>query len=188
MNLSIMNRQIIALVLQEGGKLVSEFLSMRSPKRHAEAQPQVTYIAATTEPEAQEKPPADTDTKIKEGVACLPCTNSHLHTCRGLLDEAVRMSHDGLTPEAMERVDKCLGEIAAAERIDLAPENINALPPDEGKIAHFAAKEIRDIRHGLEGVSSPAQLEQLAVKTTNLQKQVGSEWFKLRLSKMKTEN
>lgn len=125
--------------------------------------------------------------KIKKGVACLPCTNSHLLTCRGLLDEAHRMSHEGLTPEGMERVDQCLGEIAAAERVDLAPGNIAELPPEEREIARYAAKEIRNIRHDLEGLTEPRVLESAAARTTKLQQHVSKEYLKSRLAKMSPE-
>lgn len=123
-------------------------------------------------------------TYCANGIIVHNCTNSHLLTCRGLLDEAHRMSHDGLTTDSMERVDQCLGEIAAAERIDLAPANIAKLPTDEQEIARHAAKEMRNIRHDLEGLSDPRVLESAAARTTELQKHVSKEYVKVRLSKM----
>jgi hypothetical protein len=176
-----MDRQILAICVQEAGKLISGLLSIRTPKIKQKDYPP---IATESAPPGEYENISNSENKIQKGTACLPCTNSHLHTCRGLLAEAVRMSHDGLNPEAMDRVDKCLSEIAAAERIDLSPENIISLPPDEKIIADYASKIIREIRHGLEGLSSPQELEHLASKTANLQKHVGTEWFKLRLNKM----
>lgn len=125
--------------------------------------------------------------KIKQGTSCLPCTNSHLHACVGLLNEAIRMSPDELTMDGMERIDKCLGEIAAAERVDLAVENMDTLPPGEKELAQHMSSEIREIRHGLEGITGKPQLEQLAIRTHELQKYVGKEWFKARLAKMPKE-
>jgi len=173
-----MRAEILAVLIQTGGKLCSEFLQIRSHKpKHVETQqPAITPPAEVTD-----------EKKIEKGTACLPCTNSHLHACAGLLSEAVRMSPDGLNPESMKRVDKCLGEIAAAERVDLAPENVDGLPQDERKIADHASSEMREIRHGLEGLNSKAELEQLTIRTTNLQKYVGGEWFKVRLAKMPKE-
>ncbi|KKN48236.1 hypothetical protein LCGC14_0654980 [marine sediment metagenome] len=176
-----MRIEILAVLIQEGSKLCSEFLRIRSrrPKQLKDFQP---VPAPPAEPQEINE---ETDAgKIEEGTACLPCTNSHLHACVGLLSEAVRMSPDGLNPESMKRVDKCLGEIAAAERVDLAPENVDNLPVDEKKIASHASKEMREIRHGLEDLNSREELEQLTIRTTSLQKYVGSEWFKMRLAKM----
>ena len=181
-----MDRQIVAIIFNEGGKLISEFLRLRTPRKQVVVQYPIEVAPSAELREILEEPTTG-DEKIKQGTACLPCTNSHLHTCVGLLNEAVRMSHDGLTPEGIKRVDSCLGEIAAAERVDLAPENIINLPPGEKVIADYAAKEIREIRHDLEALSSPDQLEKIAAKTAELQHHVGQEWFKERLSKMNPE-
>jgi len=175
-----MRAEILAVLIQTGGKLCSEFLQLRShrPKQVRDYQPSLPPPAEPQEPSEGE---------IEKGTACLPCTNSHLHACAGLLSEADRMSPDGLNPESMKRVDKCLGEIAAAERVDLAVEEVDSLPQDERDIADHATKEIREIRHGLEGLNNKDELEQLTVRTTNLQKYVGKEWFRLRLAKMPKE-
>jgi len=182
-----MNTQIIAVLFQEGGKLLSEFIRSRPPKHATATEPlppmeqlEIRALAEDAPIEAE----VTGDEKIKKGTACLPCTNSHLHACVGLLNEATRMSHDGITPDSITRVEQCLGEIVAAERIDLTPANIADLPPEERKIATYASKEIREIRHDLEGLSSPEQLEQIAAKTANLQKYVGQEWFRVRLENM----
>jgi len=174
-----MDKQLVAIVIQECSRLVSGFLSLRSPKVKPtrEYRPPSEFLAEPQEQEIGEG-------KIEKGTACLPCTNSHLHACAGLLDEGVRMSPDGLNPDSMERVDKCLREIAAAERVDLAPDKVAGLPEDERVIAETAAKGMREIRHGLEGLNTKDELEQLAVSTSTLQKYVGKEWFKLRLAKM----
>ena len=179
-----MRIEILAVLIQEGSKLCSELLRLRShkPKQVKDFQP---HISPLTEP--QERTEEATEGEIEKGTACLPCTNSHLHACTGLLSEAVRMSPDGLNPESMKRVDKCLGEIAAAERVDLAPENVATLPQDERRIADRASKELREIRHGLEGLNTKDDLEQLTIQTTTLQKYVGKEWFKIRLAKMPKE-
>lgn len=175
-----MEASIVAVLIREGSRICSHLLSLRSsvPKREkAIPSLQASPVA----------PREDSEGKIEKGTACLPCTNSHLHACVGELNEAFRMSPDGLNPESLKRVDKCLGEIAAAERIDLAPENIIDLPKEERIIADYAAGELREIRHGLEGLSTKAELEQLAVRTTHLQEHVGREWFKIRLAKMPKE-
>ncbi len=176
-----MERQIVAICIQEAGRLISGLLSLRTPKLKPQAES--LTLAEPQEVSSEET----TEEKTEKGTACLPCTNSHLHTCVGLLSEAVRMSPDGLNTESMKRVDKCLYEIAAAERVDLAPENVDSLPQAERVIADHASKELRDIRHGLEGLSTKSDLEQLTIQTTTLQKYVGKEWFKIRLAKMPRE-
>ncbi len=183
-----MNTQVVAVILQEGGKLLSKFIRSRPPKHPisvTEPLPPMEEVGIRAV--AEDAPPAAgviSEEKIKKGTACLPCTNSHLHACVGLLNEATRMSHDGITPDSITRVEQCLGEIVAAERIDLTPANIADLPPEERTIASYASKEIREIRHDLEGLSSSEQLEQIAAKTANLQKYVGQEWFRVRLANM----
>ena len=116
------------------------------------------------------------------GTACLPCVNSHIHACVGLLNEANRFSHDDVTsPEVIKRVDGCLGEIVAAERVDLAPENIVDLPPKERDLAEYASRQLRDIRHGLEWFQTPEDLQELAAKTAKLQHEISNKWILLRL-------
>lgn len=174
--------QFIALIIPQVGSVCSELLRWRLSHPKVASSPVPAAVPKISPP-----PVEDGEEKIKSGTACLPCTNSHLHACTGLLDEASRMSPDGLTPDSMQRVDKCLGEIAAAERIDLAPENVVGLPEDEKKIATYAAKELREIRHTLEGLNNKEELEQVAARTTELQKYVGGKMFRLRLSKMPKE-
>lgn len=180
-----MDDEILTLIATEGGKFIAEWIRINPPKRKPIQYPE--EITDLAEPREISTVPPTSEEKVKKGTACLPCTNSHLHTCVGLLNEAVRMSHNGITPEGIERIDGCLAEIAAAERVDLAPENIVNLPAEEKRIADYTAKEIRDIRHDIEGLSSPEQLQQIAAKTAQLQHYVGQEWFKERLSKMTPE-
>lgn len=190
-----MKAEIISVFFSEGGRFISEILRARLPRgpESPSSVPKEPAQNITKAPGPVTATPTQAiseeqrENNIKKGVACLPCTNSHLLTCRGLLDEAHRMSHNGLTPEGMERVDQCLGEIAAAERVDLAPSNIATLVPEEQEIARYAANEIRNIRHDLEGVTDPRILETAAAKTAELQKYVSREYFKLRLSKLSPE-
>lgn len=181
-----MNRQIVAVILQEGGKFITELIKTRSFKRVTVTGPPPATIITAIEP--QKIPEESREEKIEEGTACLPCVNSHMHACVGLLNEASRFAKkSGINEEVIKRTDGCLGEIVAAERIDLAPENVVSLPPEEKKIADYASKELREIRHSLEGLSSPDELEQIAARTAKLQHYVGNEWFKYRLGKMPKE-
>ncbi|MEE9316272.1 MAG: hypothetical protein V3U97_04090 [bacterium] len=123
---------------------------------------------------------------IDIATACLPCTGSHLHACVGLLNEAVRFARkDGINLEVIKRIDNCLGEIVAAERIDLTPEAIVNLPAKEKEIASEAAIKLRDIRHDLENISSLDELEQIAARAQELQHKITYQWFQSKLASAK---
>lgn len=126
----------------------------------------------------------DIDTAtIDIATACLPCTGSHLHACVGLLNEAVRFARkDGINLEVIKRIDNCLGEIVAAERIDLTPEAIVNLPAKEKEIANEAAIRLREIRHGLENISGLDELEQIAALAQEIQHKVTYQWFQSKLA------
>jgi hypothetical protein len=179
-----MNSETLAILLQQGGKFVSQLLMIAPRKRAATEEPQP--ITTPTEPQGTAE--EGVEKRIEKGTACLPCVNSHMHACVGLLNEASRFAKkEGISDEVIRRTDGCLGEIVAAERIDLAPENVVSLPPEEKKIADYASKELREIRHSLEGLSNAEELEQIAARTAQLQHYVGSAWLKHRLSAMSLE-
>lgn len=189
-----MNTSLVVAIIQVAGTVCGDLLRLRQPHvKTPDYQPVISVSDYYEEPlpsipvPAEASHPETTDDKIGKGTACLPCTNSHLHACVGLLDEAMRMSPDGINPDSMQRVDKCLGQIAAAERIDLAPENVANLPEKERVVAEFAAKELREIRHGLEGVVSKEDLKKVTLQTITLQEHVGKEWFKIRMAEMPKE-
>lgn len=126
--------------------------------------------------------PSDETTK---GTACIPCSLSHAATCTGELNEAVRFAREDIAnPEVTIRVDHCLSEIAACERIDLAPENTVNLPPQEKELADSLATELRYIRHGLEWFKSKEDLEKLAAQTAELQHDISRKWLNIRLNNM----
>ncbi len=178
-----MGREILAVIIQEGARFCSELLRLRPPKPKRVEQ---EHPIAPGKPQVVPQEESGED-KIEKGTACLPCVNGHSHACIGFLSEASRMSPDGLNPDSLFRVDKCLGEIAAAERIDLSEEKIAKLPPEEQLIARNALKGFREIRHELEGITNKEDLQKANVKMIELQKYVGKEWFKLRLAKMPEE-
>jgi hypothetical protein len=187
-----MNGNTIAVLVQNIGSIISQVLQFQAPKTRPVEYPKIE--------ERVEPPPAENNQSVSEnsmeerpvskdskGTACLPCTNSHVLTCAGLLSEAARMSPDGINEDAQDRVQKCLAEFAAAERVDLAPENIVKLSPDMRKVADEAAKNIRTIRHGLEWLKSREELVQLAADTSKLASHVNKEWLKLKLKQMPAE-
>lgn len=151
----------------------------------------LSQIEGSTETIAIQEEPTIVQEEVQEqlekgtvGVACLPCTASHIATCAGELNESIRFARkDLLDPEVVIRIDHCLSEIGAAERIDLAPEAVVGLPEEERKVARYAANELREIRHGLEWFKTADELEELAAKTSTLQHTIGREWLRIRLNK-----
>lgn len=187
-----MNTSLIALCIQQGGSIITSLLSMKRPQLKSQDTTTLDVIEVVPAPEPEPEPVREVaelndDQKISKGVACVPCSISHLLTCRGLLDEAHRMSHDGLTADGQERVDQCLGEIAAAERVDLSPANIAKLSGADQVIAKHTAKELREIRHTLEGLKTPEELAAAAAQTTELQKHVSREFFISRKAQQEEE-
>lgn len=185
-----MNRRILALIAQEGGRLVSEVIRNRDILFHAHEP-----VAGIETPVIDEETPTmpvnaedAIDQNISAGTACIPCSLSHVTACTGVLNEAVRFAREDITnPEVTRRVNQCFSEILACERIDLAPESTASLPPQEKEIADSVAKELRNIRHGLEWYKTKDDLENLAAETAELQHDTYQKWLRLRLSNMAPE-
>lgn len=135
------------------------------------------------------EPQQESKTPTKQvGVACIPCTVSHIATCAGELNEAVRFAREDVAdPEVGLRIDRCLSEIAAAERIDLSPENVSGLPPEEKEIADDAARRLRKARHALEWYTKAQELEQAAADMSRLQHDASEAWRQARLHKLSPE-
>ena len=202
-----MNGQIIVAAIQGGSQILTKVLDKRQikqepmkeespeaaleriygkPPAHVAAEAPVvkttpSQIIVTDVTDEVEKPkPA--------GTACIPCGLSHVATCAGELNEAVRFAREDITSaEVSKRINHCVSEIAACERIDLAPENIVGLNPEEKVLADMMATEIRDIRHGLEWFKTKEDIEELAAKTANLQQKIGKEWLKMRINALTPE-
>lgn len=181
-----MDRQIVAIIFNEGGKLVSELLRLRVPSKKATQYP----VAVTPPAEPQEILAEPTESKvisIKSG--CVPCSIGHVGTCTGLLSEGMRFARsEGInSPEVIDRVTKCLQELNTMERVDLTEEKIVQLPPKEKEIAVKALQISRNIRHGLEGLTTANDLEALTAETQTASKEIAREWFNERLAKVPKE-
>lgn len=145
------------------------------------------YDKAPPIPQEEVTPVSD---KKSEGTACIPCTLSHVSACAGELNEAVRFarsSKDLSSDDVVKRINHCMSEIAAAERIDLAPENTEKLPQAEKELAIEAANQLRTVRHDLEWLKSVDDLEKLAAQMANLQHSISKAWFTQRLKTMTPE-
>lgn len=154
-----------------------------SPEPPSQEMPEAPKLPSPEAPKLL--PPAEEE---KVGTGCIPCSVSHVATVAGQLNEAVRFAReDVLNPEVSIRIDNSLSEIAACERIDLAPENLVNLPSKEKEIANRAAARVRDLRHKLEWFKTADDLEQAASEATALQHDIGREWIILRLKGVSAE-
>jgi hypothetical protein len=189
----IMNVQIVALLIQEGSKLLSQFIQSRpmtvelsSPETPEEP----IYVSMPQVLEGPE-PAAETGQNSATAIAtgCVPCAIGHLGTCSGLLNEAMRFARkDGVdSPEVIERMNICLDELNSMERVDLRPELIVQLPTWEKDIANSALEQSRAARHGIESLANTADigdLESLAANVQGARQEVGQRWFKSKMANM----
>jgi len=181
--------EIVAIVIQEGGKLLSDFLRYR-PRKHA-----VLVEEPKIAQEIEETEEMLLETTTKEGksesieAGCVPCAIGHFGTCSGLLNEAMRFAKkDGVeSSEVIDRVNMCLDELNAMERVDLRPELIADLPRWEKDLANTALTDSRKTRHSLESLATVEDLERVAASTQTARNEVGRGWFKERLARMPKE-
>jgi len=183
-----MDKETLAMLFEEGGNLLTMLLRNRDLFRSGGGASEV----ATVEQESPTEEPVSVPTSEKAtGVAtgCVPCSIGHLGTCTGLLNEGMRFARtDGIqSDEVISRVNMCLDELNALERVDLRPELIHDLPDWEKALAEQSLSLSRTLRHDLEGLSSASQLEEIAAKTQTKRQEIGKSWFKQRLSLMTPE-
>lgn len=187
-----MNVSILALFIQEGSKVVTAILKNRSPKRGPELTlPVIEETPLPTEklPSvltlAAEEPNLDLQAKSVE-AGCVPCAIGHMGTCTGLLNEAIRFAKkDGVGSSAVvDRVNICLDELNAMERVDLRPELIVHLSSWEKELADKALQVSRVTRHGLEALVNVDGLETVAATMQSNRQDIGRIYFKQRLNKM----
>lgn len=139
--------------------------------------------------EPQVAAPVSSERAQAVATGCVPCSIGHLGTCSGLLNEGMRFArNDGIqSGEVIERVNMCLDELNALERVDLRPELIHDLPDWEKTLAEKALELSRTLRHDLEGLSSVSELEGISAKTQTTRQEIGKAWFRERLSRMTLE-
>lgn len=130
--------------------------------------------------------PPITEKATGTATGCVPCSIGHLGTCSGLLNEAMRFArNDGVeSDEVISRVNICLDELNALERVDLRPEMIHGLPPWERALAEQALSLSRAIRHDLEQIPSVSGLEGIAGRTQSERQAIGRAWFRGKLARM----
>jgi len=184
-----MNAQIIAVIVQEGGRFISEILRTRSPKRKAQVEYPPIAVESIEPQEAPEQTTAKTDKASSIEAGCVPCSLGHLSVCAGNINEAMRFARSkGIdSNEVIDRVSHCLQELNALEREDLTPEMIINLPKWEKDLAVEALETSRATRHLLEGMTTVDELEKVAAKTQTANTHISRKWFKQRLAKMPKE-
>jgi hypothetical protein len=128
-------------------------------------------------------------TKIATG--CVPCAMGHFGTCSGILNESVRFAHgeDGVaSPEVIDRVNMCMDELNAMERVDLRPEMTTQLTGWEKELAERALTESRATRHALEGLTDVEGLEKAAAAVQTTRKEIGRQWFQKKLNALSPQD
>lgn len=180
-----------------GVSMVGYFIRKRKPvitttiptTRDLEADVQRLYDSETPKTLLEEKPMPIVSVKEKAtsiASGCLPCSLGHLGTCSGLLNEAMRFARkDGIqSEEVINRVNMCMDELNALERVDLRPEMTQDLPQSQKPLADKALNLSRSLRHDLESLSDISTLETVAAKTQATRQEIGKIWFRQRLDGM----
>lgn len=139
--------------------------------------------------EPEPSTPATSEKAQAVATGCVPCSISHLSTCSGLLNEGMRFAReDGIeSEEVIDRINMCMDELNALERVDLRPEMIVNLPNWEKTLAEAALGLSRTLRHELSQVSDVSMLEKIAAETQTTRQEIGKAWFRERLSRMTLE-
>jgi len=184
-----MNTNTLAIIIQEGSRILSEVIRNRTilfSHHDAEEEP------AIDQPRHEAVKPSSEAISAKStaiATGCIPCSIGHLGTCSGLLNEAMRFARTGglESPEVIERINMCMDELNALERVDLRPEMIHGLPTWEKSLAEQALSLSRSLRHDLEGISDVSTLESVAASTQSSRQEIGRAWFRERLSRMTPE-
>jgi hypothetical protein len=106
------------------------------------------------------------------------------------LNESVRFVGEGMDSlNIVDRLNTCLNELNAMERVDLQPSKIVSLPDWEKELAHRALTISRETRHFIEsGISSGNQLEKLAANLMNERQAIGNAWLQQKLRSISKED
>lgn len=180
-----MNTETLAVIIQETSRLIGMLIRNKDAFQ-APASHQLTGESAGQEPMVLTEH-SQKATAIATG--CIPCSLGHLGTCTGLLNEAMRFARtDGVgSDEVISRINMCMDELNALERVDLRPEMIQDLNSWEKGLAEQALTLSRSLRHQLEGISDVNTLESIAAHTQTSRQEIGRTWFRERLSRLPPE-
>lgn len=182
-----MDKETLAMLFEEGGNLLTMLLRNRDLFSHGGGASEVTVEQESPTEERVSVPTSGKASSVATG--CVPCSIGHLGTCTGLINEGMRFARtDGIqSEEVLGRVNMCLDELNALERVDLRPEMIHGLPDWEKALAEQSLSLSRTLRHDLEGLSSVSQLEEIAAKLQTTRQEIGQSWMRQRLSLLTPE-
>ena len=172
------NPHFLAIIFQEGGRLISEIIRTKPSRTVIIEEELVPQLPPDESEEA-----AGEEEKAEVATACIPCAIGHYGTCTGLLNEAMRFAKkDGVGDrEVITRVQMCLAELNAMERVDLRPEMTVDLPTFEKQLADKALVSSRQTRHTLEGLATADDLERAAANLQRTSNDIGTEWYQHRI-------
>lgn len=190
-----MNTQVLVMIIQEGTRFISEIIKNHPPKRPEIKEPMSAPILEKTTESKTEATPGVANKVVlekqpsQEGTACIPCVNGHFSVCSGLIsDEAIRMARrHGIGNEEISRINKCLDQLNAMEREDLAIDKLSNLPKWEKDLAIYAQSESASIRHSLETLETVDDLEKVALRIKSTRGEIGQTFFKEKLKRMPKE-
>jgi len=181
-----------AYIAEEGGKVLSNIvkLAMSRSRRGTTASEGEKETPVSEKPTPMTQEAIISTEKGDISTACIPCAMGHYGTCSGLLNEAMRFAKkEGIASgEVIDRINICMDELNAMERVDLRPELIVDLAAWEKELANKALTGSRSLRHGLESLGNVDDLERVAATTQTIRNELGREWFKHRLSSMSKED
>lgn len=203
-----MDNRTIAVLLEEGGKVAGDLIRVhlsRPVKVRARSQVPATEQLLVVPVLAQgaaappnhalrtAAPPSATPgtaveacpTCLRErprGTACLACARDHLATVSGALGEAVRFARAGGVgdPEAQRRLALAEEEVAIMERIDLAPDALAALSPEEKELAEAVLVRGRGLRQELGEVKDLEGLERVAASASLFRQEFRLQYLQLK--------
>ncbi|MFA5991831.1 MAG: hypothetical protein WC794_06330 [Candidatus Doudnabacteria bacterium] len=165
---------------------IADDIDEKNFKLRASGSPTINRITITEEEPIEEEQNHNSEKATAIATGCVPCSLGHFSTASGLLNEAIRFANkDGMSSDVIDRVSSAIDEFNALERVDLRPEMTVNLEGNIKKLAIRTLKDSRDIRHGLENLSTPEELEILAAKAQNSRKVIAREWFEEKIANSK---
>ena len=128
-----------------------------------EADEQKPVFHPATKPST--KPMSGASMTESKSTACIPCSKAHISAISGALNESIRFAKEGgiQHPEVIDRIGIATDELAACERIDLAPYKI----AEEREFADWIVSKTRDLRHSLDNISNVGDLENTATEAAD---------------------
>ena len=209
-----MDQNILAALIREGSRVVSDIIRQVGASRSTtgpdydkaiqESNARLAYlldqssprpaVPATTPAPAPASEPKTAQVQPGKATAiatgCVPCSLGHVGTCASILSESLRFGRtEGMTsPEVVDRVNMCLDELNAMERVDLRPEMTSNLTGWERDLVNQLQVKSRLIRHGLEGLQRIEDLEKVAADVQTTRKEIGRAWFQNKLANLTPED